>query len=370
MAGAIQPDLDLAASLFEALSRATRRGRGIVRDSYGAGEQAAHDLARSAAQTIGLEVSVDAIGNLSMTLPWRDRRAPRIIIGSHLDSVPQGGNYDGATGVVAGLSALSALRRAGHVPEFDVSVMAIRAEESAWFDVAYLGSAGRVRAARSCLVWRLQDPDNGHTPGSDSGQQGFDPEAIRERRRLLDPSGIRAYLELHIEQGPTPLVARIAGRGGQRHPGLQAVPQCALHGALTRTRGAVDRPYRQDAVAATGSHCCTTWKPSGCSRKRRERIWCSRAVSCIRTLPCTGRARSPARPTSCSTCAACPRRPWPRSRRRPALPPHASVLPHRVAIDLGRPTSDSPAALMDSRSAYQADEPAGDPVRDAQRRGA
>ena len=108
MTAAIQPDLDLAAELFEALSRATRRGRGIVRDSYGPGEQAAHDLARSAAEAMGLEVTIDAIGNLSMTLPGRDRSAPRILIGSHLDSVPQGGNFDGATGVVAGLSALSA----------------------------------------------------------------------------------------------------------------------------------------------------------------------------------------------------------------------------------------------------------------------
>src|SRR5215472_3294287 len=112
MAAAIQPDLHLAASLFDGLGRTTRRGRGIVRDSYGSGEQAAHDLMRSAASASDLEVEVDAIGNLFMTLPGRDRRAPRILIGSHLDSVPQGGNYDGAAGVVAGLCVLSALRRA------------------------------------------------------------------------------------------------------------------------------------------------------------------------------------------------------------------------------------------------------------------
>src|SRR4029077_16293933 len=142
MAGAIQPDLDLAASLFEGLSRATRRGRGIVRESYGDGEQAAHDLLRSAAEAAGLEVTIDAIGNLSMTLPGRDREAPSVIMGSHLDSVPQGGNFDGAAGVVAGLCVLTALRRARYVPGFDLTVMGIRAEESAWFDIAYLGSGG------------------------------------------------------------------------------------------------------------------------------------------------------------------------------------------------------------------------------------
>ena len=84
----MQPDIKLAAALFDSLDRATRRGRGIVRDSYGDGEQAAHDIMRSAALSLGLEVTVDAIGNLFMTLPGRDRQRPRIIIGSHLDSLP------------------------------------------------------------------------------------------------------------------------------------------------------------------------------------------------------------------------------------------------------------------------------------------
>ena len=86
-------------------------GSGIVRDSYGPGEQLAHDIIRAAGEGLGLEVSVDAIGNLLMTLPGRDRGAPRILIGSHLDSVPQGGNFDGAAGVVAGLRAVAALQR-------------------------------------------------------------------------------------------------------------------------------------------------------------------------------------------------------------------------------------------------------------------
>ena len=260
MSAAIQPDIDLAASLFEGLSRATRRGRGIVRDSYGVGEQAAHDLARAVATTIGLEVESDAIGNLFMTLPGRDRRAPRIIIGSHLDSVPQGGNYDGAAGVVAGLSVLSALRRAQIVPDWDLSVMAIRAEESAWFDVPYLGSAG---------AFGLLEPACLATPRSDHGrslemtmaQQGFDPQPIRTRQRLLDPARIRAYLELHIEQGPT-LVAEglpaavVSGiRGCKRFRNARCAGEYAHSGA-------VDRRFRHDAVAATVAflhHMETIW---------------------------------------------------------------------------------------------------------------
>jgi len=260
MSGALQPDLDLAASLFDALSRATRRGRGIVRDSYGAGEQAAHDIVRSAAVAMGLEIFIDAIGNLMMTLPGRDRSVPSILMGSHLDSVPQGGNFDGATGVVAGLSVLSAMHRTRVVLDCDLSVMAIRAEESAWFDIAYLGSGGAFGLLDpACLA--IPRSDNGQSLEVTLKQQGFDPQPIRERRRLLDPSQIRAYLELHIEQGPT-LVAR----------GLQAAVVSGIRGCkrFRNARctgeyahsGAVARPYRRDAVAATVAflhHMETVW---------------------------------------------------------------------------------------------------------------
>jgi len=249
MAGMIEPDLEMAAALFEALGRATRRGRGIVRDSYGTGEQAAHDIVRSAAEAVGLETSIDAIGNLFVTLAGRERGAPRIIMGSHLDSVPQGGNFDGAAGVVAGLCVLAAMQRARIVPECDLSVMAIRAEESAWFDIAYLGSGAAFGLLDpGCLA--IQRSDNGQSLEATLQQQGFDPQPIRERRPLLDASAIRAYLELHIEQGPT-LVARglpaavVSGiRGCKRFRNARCTGEYAHSGA-------VSRPYRRDAVAAT-----------------------------------------------------------------------------------------------------------------------
>ena len=249
MAAGLQPDVELGASLFDALSSATRQGRGIVRDSYGAGEQAAHDIARGAAEAMGLETGIDALGNLSMTLRGRDRAAPRIVMGSHLDSVPQGGNFDGAAGVVAGLCVLSGMRRAGYVPGCDLTVMGIRAEESAWFDIAYLGSGGAFGLLDpACLS--ITRSDNGRSLESTLGERGFDPGVIRERRRLLDPARIRAYLELHIEQGPT-LVARglpaavVSGiRGCKRFRNARCVGEYGHSGA-------VERPYRRDAVAAT-----------------------------------------------------------------------------------------------------------------------
>jgi N-carbamoyl-L-amino-acid hydrolase len=244
-----EPDLNLATALFDSLSRETRQGRGIVRDSYGAGEQAAHDIMRNAAESIGLEIAIDAIGNLMMTLPGRDRSAAGVLIGSHLDSVPQGGNFDGAAGVVAGLSVVSAMRRAAIEPACDLTVMGIRAEESSWFDISYLGSGGAFGLLDpACLL--IARSDNGQSLEATLRQRGFDPGAIRERRRLLDPSRIRAYLELHIEQGPV-LVAEnlpaavVSGiRGCKRFRNARCIGEYGHSGSL-------ERRHRHDAVAAT-----------------------------------------------------------------------------------------------------------------------
>jgi len=245
----MQPDIKLAATLFDSLDRATRQGRGIVRDSFGDGEQAAHDILRSAAQALGLEISVDAIGNLMMTLPGRDRQLPRIIIGSHLDSSPQSGNYDGAAGVVAGICVVAALRSAGRQPDCDITVMGIRAEESSWFNISYLGSGGAFGLLDpACLA--VTRSDNGRSLEATLLERGFDPGPIRERRALLEPARIRAYLELHIEQGPTLVAERLPAavvtgiRGCKRFRNARCIGQYAHSGA-------VNRSSRHDAVAAT-----------------------------------------------------------------------------------------------------------------------
>ena len=220
-----------------------------MRDSYGTGEQAAHDIMRTAAESMDLEVSIDAIGNLMMTLPGRDRIAPRIIVGSHLDSVPQGGNYDGAAGVVAGLCVLSALRQSGTSIGCDITVMGIRAEESAWFDIAYLGSGGAFGLLDpACLS--IPRSDNGLTLEATLTARGFDPQAIRERRQLLDPSSIRAYLELHIEQGPTLVAEQLPAAVVTGIRGCKRFRNARCLGEYGHS-GAVNRAQRHDAVAAT-----------------------------------------------------------------------------------------------------------------------
>jgi N-carbamoyl-L-amino-acid hydrolase len=244
-----RPDEALARSLFEALAAHTRIGRGIVRASYGEGENFAHGLARRTAESLGFEIATDAALNLYMTMPGADRALPRFVVGSHMDSVPQGGNYDGAAGVVAGLSALAGLRKLGIRPRRDVTVMAIRAEEAAWFNSSYIGSHaafGRLDPA----ALEVRRSDNGRSLREHLAEAGGDPAALLRRESHLTPGAVAAFIELHIEQGPVletqglPVGLVTGIRGCLRY----AHARC--HGAYAHS-GAAPRATRQDAVAAT-----------------------------------------------------------------------------------------------------------------------
>src|SRR5688572_10853247 len=103
--GAVAAAIPLAEQLFAELRDRTADGAGVSRESYGAGEQCAHDLIRRVAGELALEITNDPFGNLYATLPGRERSLPAWLVGSHLDSVPRGGNFDGAAGVIAGIGA-------------------------------------------------------------------------------------------------------------------------------------------------------------------------------------------------------------------------------------------------------------------------
>ena len=177
-----------AADLFEKLHVATHDGVGITRPSYGEGEQFAHTLVGEYASSIDLEVDCDAAGNTFMVLPGADRKVPPVIVGSHLDSVAQGGNFDGAAGVISGLVAVSAFQDAGVVPARDIRVMAIRAEEGEWFGVSYIGSRSALGTLPQDALDRASRVDTGLTLAEHMVQAGCDPDAIRAGRASLPMS--------------------------------------------------------------------------------------------------------------------------------------------------------------------------------------
>ncbi len=241
----------LALRIFEDLARMGRDGRGISRPTYGPGETEAMEYCAALAREEGLAVEFDAAANLVIELTGRNPDEPCIVCGSHLDSVPQGGNYDGSAGVIAGLLALIRMKRSGIVPERSIRVMALRGEESAWFGLCYLGS--------SALFGELAEGDLGrmHRSGSKPlgefmAECGADIKRISDGQRILREDEVGAYLELHIEQGPV-MVARdwpvgiVTGlRGNIRHAEIRCVGE-AGHA------GAVPRWMRHDAVMATAN---------------------------------------------------------------------------------------------------------------------
>lgn len=239
-----------AGALFEELAEESRDGAGITRDAYGAGEQAAYKLLRDKALALGLEVANDNAGNLYATLAGADRALPAIVIGSHLDSVPRGGNYDGAAGVVAGLLIATALRRLGLQTRHDIRVMGIRCEESPWFGAAYIGSRLALGLLPPAELDRLKRFDTRRSLAQHIDDLGFDSAALREGGPALGPETVAAYFELHIEQGPIlvgaglPLAVGTAIRGNARYPFARCLGAYA-HSA------AVPRGFRSDAVLAT-----------------------------------------------------------------------------------------------------------------------
>jgi N-carbamoyl-L-amino-acid hydrolase len=243
----LSPDIDLASRLFEALRARTFDGVGITREAYGPGERAAHALVREAAQALGLETRADPVGNLYMTLPGTDRGARRLMLGSHLDSVPQGGNFDGAAGVLCGLAVVAGMRRAGFVPSCDVTVMAIRAEEAgAWFPTSYPGSRAALGMLKPAEL-EVRRMDTQRTLGEHMREEGFDPGCVLRGERVLGPDNVAAFLELHIEQGPVLDAEDIPVGIVTGIPGSRRLRRGRVSGSYNHS-GATPRRYRRDAA--------------------------------------------------------------------------------------------------------------------------
>jgi len=172
---------------------------GYSRPVFSAAELELREWFRAEAHRIGLDVETDRNG---VIWAWWDvpghRREDAVATGSHLDSVPGGGAFDGPLGVVSALAALEQLRAHGHQPKRPVVVVVFPEEEGSRFGVPCLGSgimSGTVAAERALA---LRDAD-GTTFADALKSNGLDPSAVGPDPDAL--SRISSFVELHVEQG-------------------------------------------------------------------------------------------------------------------------------------------------------------------------
>jgi N-carbamoyl-L-amino-acid hydrolase len=233
--------------LFDELRAGSVDGPGVTRDTFGEGEQFGYRVIEDRARAIGLEIERDHGANMYMTLAGTNRLAPKIMMGSHIDSVPRGGNFDGAAGVIGGLVAQRALQSLQIAPTCDVTTMAIRAEESVWFQVSYIGS----RSAFGVLpdgALEATRVDTGRTLAEHMAACGADLDALRAGKAWLNAQSIRAFVEIHIEQAPQLIEADLAVAIGTGVPGNFRYPYIRIEGEYAHV--GLPRRFRHDAVLA------------------------------------------------------------------------------------------------------------------------
>jgi len=170
---------------------------GITRLPFSEEERAVKELAAAFMQEAGLTVREDAAGNLIGRKEGKHPEAPVIMVGSHLDTVVNGGGFDGALGVLAGIEALHSMNERGIWTDHPIEVVAFTNEETTRFPNAMIGSRGMTGALTEA---DLQQKDGqGTTLQQAMRHAGYDPEAIPQAIRT--EGEIKAYVELHIEQG-------------------------------------------------------------------------------------------------------------------------------------------------------------------------
>jgi len=171
---------------------------GISRPAWSDEETAAMHFIRKAAEAVGMSSFWDGVGNLFLTNPGAD--AEVVLTGSHLDTVPVGGNYDGAAGIVCGLAAIIQMKPMWEKLRRRLALVVWRGEESATFKALCTGSQAAFGLCDPAILSRRFC---GRTLEEAIRRQGFDPDFIAQRRPSLDPEKkekISSHVELHIEQ--------------------------------------------------------------------------------------------------------------------------------------------------------------------------
>ena len=217
----------------------------------------------------GLAVRQDAIGNIFARWNGADSAAPAVGTGSHIDAIPNAGKYDGVVGVLGGLEAIRALQRSGFRPKHSIELLIFATEEPTRFGIGCLGSRLLSGTLSPDAAAKLKDRD------------GESVDEVRRRAGLNGnlqdvklPTGYyKAFVELHIEQGPilereriplgivkgiaAPASLRISIEGAGGHAGGVLMPDrkdalCAAAELILAIENAARSSGAADTVATVG----------------------------------------------------------------------------------------------------------------------
>jgi len=237
--------MDDVLSRAQALARHSDSSRHYTRTWLTPAHQAAARQLAEWMRAAGMAVRVDAMGSVVGRYEG-PAGAKTLLMGSHFDSVRDGGKYDGVLGILLPIAAVAEMHRQGERPPVAIEIAAFSDEEGARFQTSFLASRAMLHGADSVRPLLERRDADGVTFADAMRAAGLDPARADEAR--IDPKRLCAYLELHIEQGPVllgrgaPLGVVTSIAGGSRH--LVTVRGEAGHA------GTVPMPMRHDAMAA------------------------------------------------------------------------------------------------------------------------
>ncbi|WP_028611411.1 M20 family metallo-hydrolase [Paenibacillus harenae] len=215
---------------------------GVCRLALSKEDRAGVELVMSWMEEAGMSARIDPFGNLIGVLQGRNPEAPVLMLGSHVDSQPYGGRFDGAIGVLGAIEAVQTMKENGFVPAMNIEAVAFCDEEGCRFNKGLFGARGMTGKLEEGELERADK--NGITRRQALLAFGCDPAAFEGY--TFEEGRIAAFLELHIEQGPVleALGAPVGIVTGISGPLWWTVEMTGFAGHA----GSVPMPMRRDAL--------------------------------------------------------------------------------------------------------------------------
>src|SRR5437660_1804650 len=241
----IEVDRDRLISEIEALaSISDAEPPAVTRIVFTPTDLTSRDWLKARCEEAGLAVRHDAIGNTFARWNGSDPTLPPVGTGSHIDAIPNAGKYDGVVGVLGGLEAIRALQRSGFRPKHSIELLVFATEEPTRFGIGCLGSRLLSRTLSVEAAAKLKDRD-GESVDEVRRKAGFNGNLQNVK---LPKSYYKAFVELHIEQGPL-LERAKTSLGIVKSIAAPASFRIAIEGAGGHA-GGVLMPDRKDALCA------------------------------------------------------------------------------------------------------------------------